>query len=63
MQNKELFIESGGESLYYIPALNAREDHVAFLTDLVEKHLGGWPGSYSADPASGERARAMGALK
>ena len=63
MQNKELFIESGGESLHYIPALNAREDHVSFLTDLVEKHLGGWSSSYSADPASGERARAMGALK
>jgi ferrochelatase len=63
MQNTELFIESGGESLHYIPALNAREDHVSFLTDLVEKHLAGWPRSFSADPASNERALAMGASK
>jgi len=63
MQNAELFLESGGESLHYIPALNAREDHVDFLADLVEKHLAGWPTSYSAEPASGERALAMGASK
>lgn len=63
MQNAELFIESGGESLHYIPALNAREDHVSFLTDLIEKHLAGWPRSYSADPASSERAIALGATK
>jgi len=63
MQNVELFIESGGESLHYIPALNARKDHVGFLADLVEKHLGGWPRSYAADSASSQRALAMGASK
>lgn len=61
MQNAELFAASGGTALHYIPALNTRDDHVSFLTDLVEKHLGGWPGSYSADTASSERAIAMGA--
>ena len=63
MQNAELFSESGGEVLHYIPALNAREDHVRFLGDLIEKHLGGWPGCYSADEASSQRAIAMGALR
>ena len=63
MQNAELFLESGGEALHYIPALNAREDHVGFLTDLVEKHLGGWPRTFSDDPASRQRALAMGASK
>jgi ferrochelatase len=63
MQNAELFIESGGEELHYVPALNAREDHVRFLTELVEKHMGGWPLSFSADPASRQRAIAMGAEK
>ena len=63
MQNAELFLESGGETLHYIPALNAREDHVGFLTDLVEKHLGGWPRTFSDDPASRQRALAMGASK
>ena len=63
MQNAELFVESGGKTLHYIPALNAREDHVGFLADLVEKHLGGWPRSYADDPESRRRALAMGALK
>lgn len=63
MQNAELFVESGGESLHYIPALNARDDHVRFLADLAERHLGGWPRSYSADPAQRERAIAMGASR
>ncbi len=63
MQNAELFLESGGESLHYIPALNARDDHVRFLADLVERHLGGWPRSYSDDTACRERALAMGASR
>jgi ferrochelatase len=63
IQNAEFFVESGGKALHYIPALNAREDHVGFLADLVEKHLGGWPGSYVDDPESRRRALAMGAQK
>ncbi len=63
MQNAELFLESGGKVLHYIPALNAREDHVSFLGDLIERHLGGWPGSYSADAASSQRAIALGASR
>ncbi|MCP4332506.1 MAG: ferrochelatase [Gammaproteobacteria bacterium] len=63
MQNAELFSESGGKVLHYIPALNAREDHVSFLGDLIERHLGGWPGSYSADAASSQRAIALGASR
>lgn len=39
----EVFVESGGGSLNYIPALNARDDHVAFLSQLVAAHVGGWP--------------------
>lgn len=43
MRNAELFAISGGGSLHYIPALNAREDHASFLADLVEQQLLGWP--------------------
>ena len=43
MRNAELFAKSGGGSLHYIPALNAREDHASFLADLVEQQLLGWP--------------------
>ena len=70
MQNAEIFTEAGGGELRYIPALNARDDHVEFLTRLVEQHIGGWPESSpdwnASDTAreldkSRERALAMGA--
>lgn len=61
MQNAELFEESGGKSLHYIPALNARDDHVGFLADLVERHLAGWPDAYVEQPEARQRALAMGA--
>ena len=35
MQNSETFKAAGGEALNYIPALNARDDHVAFLAQLA----------------------------
>lgn len=70
MQNAEFFTAAGGGTLNYIPALNARDDHVAFLTRLIEKHVGGWPESstdWSASDVAREqdksrqRALAMGA--
>jgi ferrochelatase len=42
MQNAGFFTEAGGGSLHYIPALNARDDHVEFLTGLIERHIEGW---------------------
>ncbi len=56
MQNAGFFADAGGGSLNYIPALNARDDHVAFLARLIEKHAGGWPES-SADWSASEVAR------
>lgn len=35
MQNKELFVEAGGETLEYIPALNDSEDHVRVLRQMA----------------------------
>jgi ferrochelatase len=60
MQNAEIFAEAGGGELRYIPALNARDDHVALLAGLVERHTAGWSNA-TEDPASRERAIAMGA--
>lgn len=66
----ELYRAAGGELLRYIPALNARDDHAAFLSRLVEKNVGGWPEAstdWSVSEAarqlekSMQRARAMGA--
>jgi ferrochelatase len=35
MQNREFFLQNGGESFEYIPALNHRDSHVAVLASLV----------------------------
>jgi len=37
-ENKTYFMESGGESFDYIPALNDREDHIDFLAQLLLKN-------------------------
>lgn len=42
MQNAELFVASGGETLRYIPALNSAGPHVQALADLVRRHGSGW---------------------
>ena len=38
-----VFTDAGGAALNYIPSLNARDDHVEFLTALVAEHAQGWP--------------------
>jgi len=38
MQNQHFFIESGGEELRYIPALNDNADHIEALAQLVEEY-------------------------
>lgn len=43
MEAKEAFIGSGGQEFNYIPCLNDRLDWVRALSDLVERHLQGWP--------------------
>ena len=65
MQNAEAFEEVSGGRLRYIPALNARDDHLEFLTDLVVRNVAGWPET-QAGPASdllasqAKRAAALG---
>ncbi len=39
MQNQEFFIESGGEELRYIPALNDNADHIEALAKIVKDNL------------------------
>lgn len=35
MENHEIFLEAGGESFDYIPALNSRDEHIDLLVDLT----------------------------
>ncbi|MCB1768355.1 MAG: ferrochelatase [Candidatus Competibacteraceae bacterium] len=70
MENRQTFLDAGGERYRYLPALNDASDHITALTRLVEQHAAGWPefsAQYNADAVATEcatrshRARAMGA--
>ncbi len=61
-ENREYFIEAGGESFGYIPALNADEEHLDALGALIEKNLQGWtPPRNDQLDATRRRAQALGA--
>ena len=42
-ENKEYFMESGGENYHYIPCLNDHDDHINLFVNLIKKHIQGWP--------------------
>ena len=58
MRDAASFSSAGGGELRYIPALNARDDHIAFLSRTIEKHVAGWPEA-SPDWSMSEAARQM----
>ncbi len=37
VENKETFIQAGGETYHYIPALNDRDDHIQALVNIIEQ--------------------------
>ncbi len=43
MQNRDFFLDAGGQSLRYIPCLNDQAVHVEALTSLALTHMQGWP--------------------
>lgn len=62
MLNREAFLAAGGEQYHYIPALNVRDDHIAVMDGLVDRHLQAWKVSREdagADLVCAERARKM----
>ena len=42
VENRDIFLEAGGESFHYIPALNASSPHIDMMSQLVEQHIQGW---------------------
>ena len=38
----ESFLEHGGENFTHVPCLNAADDHIALLAELVRRELAGW---------------------
>lgn len=67
--NRGWFLEAGGATFQYIPALNEHPSHVRMLADLVVRHLQGWPDTdpghdpeaHAAGRESARRAQALGA--
>jgi ferrochelatase len=41
-ENRDYFMQAGGERYEYIAALNASEEHIAALTSLVKDNMQGW---------------------
>ncbi|OZG73355.1 ferrochelatase [Hahella sp. CCB-MM4] len=57
VENRDYFLEAGGERYEYISALNSRADHIAALGEIIQENLQGW----SVQP-NRERARKAAAL-
>ncbi|MFC3194317.1 ferrochelatase [Marinicella sediminis] len=55
VENKGYFTGAGGEQFSYIPALNADEDHVAFLSQLIMAHSQTWLEQTEPDKALTEQ--------
>lgn len=57
-QNKEIYLEAGGEAYQYIPCLNDDEGQVRLMTALVKEHTLGW-GENSQQSTENEKQRTI----
>ncbi|MEM9173019.1 MAG: ferrochelatase [Pseudomonadota bacterium] len=55
LQNRDLFVEAGGKSLRYIPALNDSATQIQQLTELAIEHLQGWHEAQAAINGQADR--------
>ncbi|MFT4938614.1 MAG: ferrochelatase [Paraglaciecola sp.] len=62
MENREYFMQAGGERYEYIPALNAESSHIEMMAELLEQHLHGWSG-FDDTAQRAELAMKLGAQK
>ena len=60
-ENRDIFLEAGGERYEYIPCLNAQPDHVALLADLIAAELKDWTTTGRDSEQTHRLARALGA--
>ena len=72
MENREIFLQAGGDEYSYIPALNASAEHIDVICEVLTAHMFGWPETMPnwdageravEEKHSRERALAMGAKK
>ena len=57
MENRDVFLTSGGESFNYIPALNAEPFHIDALAKIILNHIQGWPESVPSKENSEDREK------
>jgi ferrochelatase len=55
VENRDYFMEAGGETYQYIPALNDQTMHIDALQALIEENLHGWQLPKDNDQVSAER--------
>lgn len=63
IENREYFIQAGGERYEYIAALNASAQHIAALSELIEKNLAGWELPHRDPQLSAQLATELGSDK
>lgn len=45
MENREVFLQAGGQQYHYIQALNDADKHIDALLEIITQHVQGWPES------------------
>jgi ferrochelatase len=60
-ENRDYFLDAGGERYEYIAALNADEPHIQALTKLLKSHMQGWAMTSENTEQRNELAKAKGA--
>lgn len=58
IQSRKVFLNAGGQSYHYIPALNDSAEHVDCLLALIQKHSSGWD-HFGCDPKTEEQRAAL----
>ena len=52
MRSRQVFLQAGGETFSYIPALNDGDDHINALVDVIGQHMKGWPAQVTTGSAN-----------
>lgn len=60
VENRDYFLEAGGEGFAYIPALNDSAEHIEALTSLIEDNLSGWALKPMTAESLSQRSRRAG---
>ena len=63
LENRDVFLNAGGESFSYIPALNAEASHIDALANIIMQHTQGWSESSKSYTAIDKEAVKLRASK